>query len=153
MSSPDSVRRDVITGGRKRFNSQLRQLRNYLVEAEWVATERYVTFFGDDMIIGSDSDQAGTLDFAPLSNGVLKATLAIKHVTDDFPIVTEHVIALNPGQKTFLGTRIDTVGLTATGSVDRGNQTLYWTDIGTHLGIGSQLGNSHIRSMNFVNIV
>jgi hypothetical protein len=63
------------------------------------------------------------------------------------------VIALNPGEKTFLGTRIDTVGLTATGSVDRGNQTLYWTDIGTHLGIGSQLGNSHIRSMNFVNIV
>lgn len=149
---PNREARDEITGARRAYDKALNRLGTFLTDADWEATDRKITIFDDNGTFMNLNNTYGKLEFERLSNGNLKADIEIRHAPDNFIISYSYVVALNPKDKTFMATRLDAAGLTAIGSIDRQQNMLYWTDISEGLGAGTTIGDSCVRSMNFINI-
>lgn len=143
--------RDEITGARKEFRSRLNELNDYLVGGDWVVSERSVTFF-DEQRMSSHRDDLGTLRFKPLRNGNLKAVTIINHARDNYIFRRQYIVSLDPNNETFVAAMRYTEGFhVITGSIDRKDDLIHWTDTGLAEG-GSYDGGNYIRSINFVNI-
>lgn len=154
MPSKNVAQRDEVIEARREFDRELDRIGNYLEGGNWVATSREVTFFSDDRITNF-SATTGELQFKQLKNGNLKAKTIVYHAEDNFKITANYLIAINPSQNTFLGTRYQNAegldGGIITGSIDRRTNTLAWNDFAPS-SMGTSAGENYLRSMNFVNI-
>lgn len=150
--SRDSEERDAITGARRQYNKAIKRIGAFLTNRDWVATDRKITIIDESGATMNLNETYGELDFERLSNGNLRANLEIRHVPDDFLISYSYIVALDPNKKTFIATREDTTGLTAFGSINQLHNSLYWMDISERLGAGSTIGDTCVRSMNFISL-
>lgn len=144
--------RDEVTGARKEFNRSLRRLGNYLENGDWALTDRKVSLFGDDAVINNTNSTFGDVEFKRLSNGNMLATATFRHAIDKIPVTQVFLVALNPSNKSsFLGKSLDQPESTVVGTIDRKNDLIYWNDTAESIN-GSTIGQSYVRSMNFINL-
>lgn len=146
--------RDIITEGGQEYRKELRKDGKFLASGEWATSNRSWSYYYPDGSAdsGHGAIANGGIEFTRLNNGNLKARLSWTHAIDNFEVVRDFFIALDPYKNTFqgIGSTSDSMDIRVSGSFDPKDRTVDFIDIGPS--IGSVSGSTYIRTWNFVDI-